>query len=280
MVECQSSKGSLPLRNPRAIMTLFCVAIIEVHAVHARLQEADVGLFSRMWRVIRGWLLLGVEKAEDPEIVLTEAKEAMERELAKAKESAVTAIAQRNRLRQMHADEQKRATELEAQARAAVRAGDDELARALLVEKANHDKTVESLSAQLASAEQSAASVKESIRALEAQVRERAAERLRLIAGWKQAQIQEQLNKALSGVSFDDHVQAFERASNKIQELQAKADARLEVGQNDLTGRMAKLQNNVAHQEADNQLQALKQEMGMLPPAEEKTEEQVRNIEV
>jgi len=241
-----------------------------------------VGLFSRIWRVIRGWLLLGVEKAEDPEIVLTEAKEAMERELAKAKESAVTAIAQRNRLRQMLADEQKQLADLEAKARAAVRAGDDELARALLVEKANHDKTVESLGTQLAAAEQSAASVKESIRALEAQVRERAAERLRLIAGWKQAQIQEQLNKALSGVSFDDHVQAFERASTKIQELQAKADARLEVGQSDLTTRLSKLQTTVVQQQADDQLQALKQEMGMLPPAEQKIEEEevVRIIEV
>lgn len=239
-----------------------------------------MGLFSRIWRVIRGWLLLGVEKAEDPEVVLTEAKEAMERELARAKESAVTAIAQRNRLRQMLADEQKHVGELEAQARAAVRAGDDELARALLVEKANHDKSVESLMGQLAAAEQSASAVKESIRALEAQVRERAAERLRLIAGWKQAQIQEQLNKALSGVSVESHVQAFERASTKIQELQAKAEARLEVGQTDLTSRLTKLQTTVAQQQADDQLLALKQEMGMLPPTEEKQEEQVRNIEV
>jgi phage shock protein A len=239
-----------------------------------------VGLFSRMWRVVRGWLLLGVEKAEDPEIVLTEAKEAMERELAKAKESAVTAIAQRNRLRQMLEESKKRAEELEAQARAAVRAGDDELARLLLVEKANHDKSVESLGTQLAAAEQSAAAVKESIRALEAQVRERAAQRLRLIAGWKQAQIQEQLNKALSGISMEDSTQAFERASTKIQELQARADARLEVGETDLKGRVQKLQGTVMNQEAEEQLQALKQEMGMLPPAEEKTEEKVRNIEV
>ncbi len=239
-----------------------------------------MGLFSRMWRVIRGWLLLGVEKAEDPEVVLTEAKEAMERELAKAKESAVTAIAQRNRLRQMLVDSKTRATELEAQARAAVRAGDDELARALLVEKANHDKTVESLTGQLTAAEQSAAAVKESIRALEAQVRERAAERLRLIAGWKQAQIQEQLNKALSGVSIEGNIQAFERASTKIQELQAKADARLEVGQTDLNSRVQKLQSTVSSQKADDELLALKQEMGMLPPAEAKTEEKVRNIEV
>lgn len=239
-----------------------------------------MGLFSRLWRVIRGWLLLGVEKAEDPEIILTEAKEAMERELARAKESAVTAIAQRNRLRQMMDDSKKRVNELAAQAKAAVRAGDDELARALLVEKANHDKTVESLDGQLASAEQSAAAVKESIRALEAQVREKAAERLRLIAGWKQAQIQEQLNKALSGVSLEGNMQAFERASTKIQELQAKAEARLEVGQTDLNTRVQKLQTTVAGQQADDQLQALKQEMGLLPPAEEQTEEKVRNIEV
>jgi phage shock protein A len=204
----------------------------------------------------------------------------MERELAKAKEAAVTAIAQRNRLRQMMDDENKRVLELEAQARAAVRAGDDELARALLVEKANHDKTVESLTGQLAAAEQSAASVKESIRALEAQVRERAAERLRLIAGWKQAQIQEQLNKALSGVDIQGNIQAFERASSKIQELQARADARMEVGESDLKTRLTKLQTGVAQQQADDQLQALKQEMGMLPPQPEQTEEKVRNIEV
>ena len=45
-------------------------------------EDRDVGLFGRIWRVIKGWLLIGVEKAEDPEVILTEAKEAMERELA------------------------------------------------------------------------------------------------------------------------------------------------------------------------------------------------------
>src|SRR5688572_17819842 len=41
-------------------------------------EERDVGLFTRIWRIIKGWLLIGVEKAEDPEVILTEAKEAME----------------------------------------------------------------------------------------------------------------------------------------------------------------------------------------------------------
>jgi phage shock protein A len=244
-----------------------------------------VGLFSRIWRIIKGWLLIGVERAEDPEVILTEAKEAMERELAKAKEAAVQAIGQRNLLRGMLADQEKRLRELDAQARAALKAGDEGLARQILVEKANIQKTVESLNVQLTNAEQAAVSVKESIKALEEQVRQRAAERLALIAGWKQAQIQESLNKALSGIDMSSHTQAFEKASEKIKELQARADARVEVASTDLNSKLAQLKTNVASQEAEDELQALKAEMGLLPPAQTQTtetqeEQKVRNIEV
>src|SRR5437764_11725041 len=69
-------------------------------------EERGMGIFGRIWRVIKGWLLIGVEKAEDPEVILAEAQESMRRELAKAKENAVVAIAQRNQLRQMLAENQ------------------------------------------------------------------------------------------------------------------------------------------------------------------------------
>ena len=29
-----------------------------------------MGIFGRIWRIIKGWLLIGVEKAEDPEVIL------------------------------------------------------------------------------------------------------------------------------------------------------------------------------------------------------------------
>ena len=50
-----------------------------------------MGIFGRMWRVIKGWLNIGVEKLEDPQVILAEAQESMRVELAKAKESAVQA---------------------------------------------------------------------------------------------------------------------------------------------------------------------------------------------
>ena len=224
-----------------------------------------MGIFGRMWRLIKGWLLIGVEKAEDPEVILTEAQDSMRRELERAKENAVQAIAARNQLRQVMQDQRNQAAALEAKARAALKAGDEELARALLIEKSTYDKNMESLSAQVQQAENAAEAVKESIKTMEQQVRQRAAQRLALVAGWKQAKIQEQLNKALSGISLDGHDRAFTRAEERIRELQSKADARIELAAGGMQQKVAKLENTVAAQQADEALAAMKAEMGMAP---------------
>lgn len=224
-----------------------------------------MGIFARMWRVIKGWLLIGVEKAEDPEIILAEAQEAMQREMAKAKESAVQAIAARNQLRTVLQEQVNQAAALEAKARVALKQGDEDLARQLLMEKQTYDGNIEGLKGQLAQAEQAAESVKANIKQMEAHVRQRAAQRLALVAGWKQAKIQEQLNKALSGISMEGHDQAFQRAEQRMNELKAKADARMELSQGGLQQRMAQLDDAVAGDKADQQLASMKAELGLLP---------------
>lgn len=225
-----------------------------------------MGLFGRIIRLIKGWLLIGVEKAEDPEVILAEAQDAMRRELEKAKENAVQAIAARNRLRQVLQEQQNEAAALEAKARAALRQGEEDLARQLLVEKSTYDKNIEGLKGQLDQAEQAAESVKQSIKTMEARVRQRTAQRLALVAGWKQAKIQEQISKALSGISLDGHDQAFTRAEERIRDLQAKADARNELSEGGLNQRMAKIENIVVSQEADDALARMKLEEGLVAP--------------
>ena len=225
-----------------------------------------MGIFARMWRLVKGWLLIGVEKAEDPEVILAEAQDAMRRELEKAKENAVQAIAARNQLRGVLQDQINTSANLEAKARQALKSGDEELARQLLVEKQTYDKNIEGLKVQLDQAEQAAETVKASIKQMEGHVRQRAAQRLALVAGWKQAKIQEQLNKALSGISLDGHDQAFTRAEERMRELQSKADARIELASGGMQQRLAKLENAVASEQADEQLAAMKAQMGLLPP--------------
>jgi phage shock protein A len=253
-----------------------------------------MGLFTRIWRVIKGWLLIGVEKAEDPEVILAEAQDAMRGELEKAKESAVQAIAARNQLRGVLQDQQNKVAELEARARAALKIGDEETARQFLMEKSTYDQNIETLKVQLEKAEHAAETVKANIKQMEAHVRQRAAQRLALVAGWKQAKIQEQLNKALTGISLDSHDQAFTRAEERMREMQSKADARIELAEGGLQQKVAKLENVMAANKADEQLAAMKAEMGLGPAVStedplaklkaeisaESSEQKVRNIEV
>lgn len=228
-----------------------------------------MGLFSRIVRMIKGWLLIGVEKAEDPEVILAEAQDAMKRELEKAKENAVQAIAARNQLRGVLQDQLNIAANLESKARAALKAGEEDLARQILVEKGTYDSNIENLKGQLAQAEQAAEAVKSSIKTMEAHVRQRTAQRLALVAGWKQAKIQEQLNKALSGISLEGHDQAFTRAEERIRELQSRADARIELSEGGLQQKMAKLEDVVISDKADAALAAMKSEMGLSAPVVE-----------
>src|SRR5689334_24942054 len=146
-----------------------------------------MGIFGRIWRLIKGWLLIGVEKAEDPEVILAEAQESMRRELEKAKEQAVQAIAARNQLRGVLQDQQNQAAALETRARTALGAGQEDLARQMLMEKATLDENVGRLTAQLEQADAAAETIKANIKKMEAHVRQRAAQRLALTTSWKQA---------------------------------------------------------------------------------------------
>jgi len=224
-----------------------------------------MGLFGRIWRVIKGWLLIGVEKAEDPEVILAEAQHAMRHELDKARENAVQAIAARNQLRGVLQDMQNKSASLEAKARAALKVGDEELARTILIEKSTYDQQIEGLKGQLAQAEQAAEAVKVSIKQMEAHVKQKAAEQLALKTSWRQAKIQEQINKALSGISLENQDAAFNRAKERITQVQSQADARIELASGNLNSRMANLDNIVANEQADAALAALKAEMGGVP---------------
>ncbi|MBM3458385.1 MAG: PspA/IM30 family protein [Armatimonadetes bacterium] len=224
-----------------------------------------MGIFGRIWRLVKGWLLIGVEKAEDPEVILAEAQEAMRREVEKAKESAVQAIAARNQLRNVLQDQVNQANALEAKARAAVKLGDDNLARQLLMEKANLDKSIEGLRAQLVQAEAASEAVKTSIKQMEAQLRQRTAQRLALVAGWKQAKIQESLQKALDGISLESQSEAFTRAEDRIRQLQAQSNARIELAAGNMNAQMQKLEDVVIADQVDAQLAALKAENSPLP---------------
>ncbi len=226
-------------------------------------------MFRRIWRYLRALILGKLDELENPEVLLQEAAREMRENLAANRQRAVTAITQKNNLKAMLDEQEKRVATLEAQAEMAVKKGDRDLARRILREKLTFQETIANTRASYEQAVQASEAVKVAIRRQEEQVRQRTAEALAKKAQWKQAQIQIEIDKALHGLTFEDESSAWERASEKIRTAQSEAAARAELAQASIQAKIADLQDDTVDAEAEKALQELEQRIGAGTPAVE-----------
>jgi len=220
-----------------------------------------------MWRYLKALILGRLDGLENPEVLLQEAQREMRENLAANRQRAITAITQKNNLKSLLDEHEKRAANLEAQAEVAVKKGDRDLARRILREKLTFDETISQTKISYDQAVQASESVKVAIRRQEEIVRQRTAEALSKKAQWKQAQIQIEIDKALNGLTFEDESSAWERAGEKIRTAQSEASARAELAQSSIQAKIADLQESTVDVEADKALQQLEQRMGTAAPA-------------
>ena len=226
-------------------------------------------MFRRIWRYLRALILGKLDELENPEVLLQEAAREMRENLAANRQRAVTAITQKNNLKAMLDEQEKRVATLEAQAEMAVKKGDRDLARRVLREKLTFQETIAGTRASYDQAVQASEAVKVAIRRQEEQVRQRTAEALAKRAQWKQAQIQIEMDKALNGLTFEDESSTWERAGEKIRAAQSEASARAELAQASIQAKIADLQDDTVDAEAEKALQELEQRMGTAAPAVE-----------
>jgi len=220
-----------------------------------------MGLLRRIWTIIMGWLGIGVSSLEDPEALLEAAQNELEEKLRTVKLQGVTAIQQKNQLEMILKDRKQELATLEQKVKVAVETGRDDLAETLMVEQMELEKSVAEIEAQYNQAVQMSDDVKKQVKRFEEEVQRKYQEKLRLRTQWKQAQITEKLNEALSGISTSATSDAFDRAKEKIQEKQARAAAITEMGHESIKSKVAELDADVARQQAKERLAKMKAEM-------------------
>src|SRR5438874_3401120 len=113
-------------------------------------------MFKRMWRYLRALVMGKLDEWEDPEVILNEAVREMKENQIKNRELAVQAITQKNNLQAEVDKEERMVAELERRATVSVQAGNRELAKQFLKEKALHDQTLASMRGNLVSATEAA----------------------------------------------------------------------------------------------------------------------------
>lgn len=220
--------------------------------------------FKRFINWLKALFNHGMDKLEDPEIMLDQAKRDMTQCLLDNREKAVQAIAQKNRLERMVEEAREKSELLERYAEQALKSGNRDLAKSFLAQKATHDKATVGFAEALEGAKEVVESVKVAIKRQEEQVRQKAAEALALKAQWKQAQIQSSITKSLEGLTFENQYESsFNEAKGRIEEKQAEAKARQEMFGESLVGKTWELENQVADTEADQALAELEQRLGL-----------------
>jgi phage shock protein A len=225
-----------------------------------------MGFLARLATLIKSNLNDLISRSEDPEKMLNQVLVDMRQQLVDAKKQVAVAIADEKRLKKQAEEEAQRVAQWENKAMLAVRAGDDDLARQALQRKTEHQQAAVTMQQQWESQREAVEKLKDALRTLNAKIEEAKRKKNILVARKKRAEAQKAIHETMAGLNDASAFETFDRMAGKIQQLEAEAEAGVEVA-GELTGDT--LEREFARLEAgkgtDAALLELKQKMGLLP---------------
>jgi phage shock protein A len=225
-----------------------------------------MGIFARLGTLIKSNINDLITKAEDPEKMLSQVLLEMQQQLVDAKKSVAVAIADEKKLQKQYNQELDKAKEWERKAMLAVRAGDDGLAKEALVRKQEHENIAAQFQQQWIGQKAAVDKLKDALRLLNNKIEEAKRKKNILVARKKRAEAQQQIASTMQGLGDTSAFDTFERMADRINLLEAEAEAGAELA-GELSGGI--LENKFLALEAgagsaDDELNELKAKMGLL----------------
>jgi phage shock protein A len=232
-----------------------------------------MGIFARLATLIKSNLNDLISRSEDPEKMLNQVVIDMANQLIEAKKQVAVSIADEKRLAKQAEQEAANAAEWERRAMLAVKSGDDALAKEALSRKKEHDALAISLKEQWQKQKQAVEQLKSALRLLNNKIEEAKRKKNVLIARKKRAEAQKAIQETMSGLNNASAFETFDRMSNKIDQIEAEAEAAGEIAEqytgDTLADKFGKLEQQAG---AEDELAALKRKMGVLPAESPKPE--------
>ena len=234
-----------------------------------------MGLFDRIWRVIRANLNSLVSQAEDPEKILEQTVLDMQEDLFQLRQAVAQAIATQKRTERQCSQAQATGDEWYKRAQLALQKGEEDLAREALTRRKSYQDTAEAMQAQLGQQRGIVDQLRQNMMKLESKISEAKTKKDLYIARARSAKASQQISEMLERTNPGGAMQAFERMEEKVLQMEAQAEAVAELGTDDLEKRIASLGEA---DEVEAELAALKSQLGdspksaQLPPLAEDPE--------
>ena len=223
-----------------------------------------MGIWDRLSTLLRSNINDLISRAENPEKMLNQLIVDMRSQLAKAKQQVASAIADEKRLAAQAEQEKKLAEEWEKRAELAVRESRDDLAKQALLRYNEHVQGAVQLQETWVKHREETEKLKQSLRQLNDKIEEAKRKKNILIARAKRAEAHKRIQETMSSMSDKSAFETFERMAEQIEHEERKLIAAAEVNE-DLSGDSLMQQfHSLEKADADQQLVALKQRMGLL----------------
>jgi phage shock protein A len=238
------------------------------------------GLMARASTVVRAKLSKLLDRAEDPTETLDYSYEQQLRLLQDVKRGVADVVTSKKRLQMQTAQLEQSVVKLESQAREAVAAGREDLARQALERKTLVQQQLRSLDDQVAGLEQQQEKLVQSERALQAKIEAFRSQKEVIKAQYSAAEAQVRIGEAATGIGeqMADTGLAIQRAREKTEQMQARAVAIEELVESgtledftagDKTALDRELEQLQAGRQVDQELERLKREVEAGEPQKE-----------
>jgi phage shock protein A len=220
-----------------------------------------MSILDRIGTIIRANINDLLDGAEDPEKMLDQFIRDMESGIRDAREEVVEAMANEKRTAARVEQLEREAQEWESKAETALRAGDEELARAALVKSEELARQAEAARQSWEGQKEQVAALRDQLKALEDKLENTKQRRDALLAKYQLTRAEAKVDTSAAGLSKVDKALAeFERMEEEILAEADKAEARAELAAASLDAetRLAEYEKMEAEQRIEERLAALK----------------------
>ena len=233
-----------------------------------------MGILTRIFNLFRATTSDLLDKAEDPEIMIKQMISDLEAQKKKAKEQMTEALALQKRLERDTEKEHQESEKWEQKAILAVQNEKDDLAKEALTRKNEHLRRALDFEKQLEMHQNNADSLKESYQTMEDKIDEIKRKQGLISVKQKQAEAQEKIYKTIEGIGDTSGImETIERAEEKVENLQARAEAYQEISMESDQESLEKKFKELENESPDMEMELLElKKRAALPIPEEKTE--------
>jgi len=184
-----------------------------------------MGALNRFSDIVSSNLNTILEKAEDPRKMVKLATQQMQDTLVDVRAATAGHIADRKRIQTRIEAETAQSAQWQAKAELAINSDRDDLARAAIRQKANHDAAVSAMQAEVQHIDDSLEKLKHDAVQLEDKLKQARARQKALILRGETAKSRIKIQRQVHNVNYEDALNRFEAYERRLDELEGEVES-------------------------------------------------------